>query len=79
MKRSDLLAIVAALLVREQQVNSHGLQFEGAVDDAEAMLKVIESRQPKNKFATLLAKVILVAGTGAFVAGIAKIGSLILK
>jgi hypothetical protein len=79
MQRSDLLAIMATLLIREQCVSAQASQFEGAVDDAEAILKVIELRRGKNRFATLLARVILVVGSGLVVAGIARIGSLILK
>jgi hypothetical protein len=45
MQRNDLLAIMATLLIREQYVSAQGAQFEGAVDDAEALLKVIESRR----------------------------------
>jgi hypothetical protein len=44
MKYRELLAVVAAILVREQQTSVLGLQFEGAVDDAAALLKVVEMR-----------------------------------
>jgi hypothetical protein len=44
MEYRNLLALTAALLVREQYVSAQGAQFEGAVDDAEALLKVVEGR-----------------------------------
>jgi hypothetical protein len=59
MQRSELLAIMATLLIREQYVSAQGAQFEGAVDDAEALLKVIESRQAKTPESNFLMNLFL--------------------
>jgi hypothetical protein len=76
MQRSDLLAIMATLLIREQCVSAQASQFEGAVDDAEALLKVIESRRSSETF---LAKSLALILAGIAGGVITKVASWFLK